>query len=179
MISDLETGTTYAQTNDLLINNGNSGFTRIIDDDTIKDLQASRGAAFGDYDNDGDIDILVSNEHAAPYLLRNNSQTENQWLVVKVIGTCPPLGSNRDGIGAKVKLTVTSVDTVKTYVSEVRSSSSYMSQNDLRIHFGLGSDVKHIHLLEVFWPSGIIDTIRDVIPNSLIQIREGETESKL
>ena len=135
--------------------------------------------AFVDVDNDGDIDILVSNEHAAPYLLRNNSQTENQWLVVKVIGTCPPLGSNRDGIGAKVKLTVTSVDTVKTYVSEVRSSSSYMSQNDLRIHFGLGSDVKHIHLLEVFWPSGIIDTIRDVIPNSLIQIREGETESKL
>ncbi len=179
LISDLETGTTYAQTNDLLINNGNGGFTRIVDGDTIKDLQASRGAAFGDYDNDGDIDILVSNEHAAPYLLRNNSQTENQWLVVKVIGTCPPLGSNRDGIGAKVKLTVTSVDTVKTYVSEVRSSSSYMSQNDLRIHFGLGSDVKHIHLLEVFWPSGIIDTIRDVIPNSLIQIKEGETESKL
>lgn len=97
---------------------------------------------------------------------------------MKVIGTCPQFGSNRDGIGTKAK-TVTSVDTVKTYVSEVRSSSSYMSQNDLRIHFGLGSDVKHIHLLEVFWPSGIIDTIRDVIPNSLIQIREGETESKL
>ena len=99
--------------------------------------------------------------------------------MVKVIGACPPFGSNRDGIGAKVKLTVTSVDTVRTYVSEVRSSSSYMSQNDLRIHFGLGSDVKYIQLLEVSWPSGIIDTIRDVIPNSLIQIREGETESKL
>ena len=54
-----------------------------------------------------------------------------------------------------------------------------MSKNDLRIHFGLGSDVKHIRLLQVYWPSGSVDTIRDIVPNSLIQVREGETEGKL
>ena len=174
LITELETGINYAQTNDFLINNGKSGFIRATDNLTLTDLQASRGAAFGDYDNDGDIDILVTNEHARPNLLRNDTQTNNHWLMVKVIGTCPPFGSNRDGIGAKVKLTVSLVDQIKTYVSEVRSGSSYMSQNDLRVHFGLGPDVRRINLLEIIWPSGTVDRIRNVALNSLIQVKEGE-----
>jgi len=176
LITQLETGTTYTQPNDLLINDTKGGFIRVTDNFVSTDLQASRGAAFGDYDNDGDIDILINNEHARPTLLRNDNKTGNHWLMVKVIGTCPPFGSNRDGIGAKVKLTFTSANKTKIFVSEVRAGSSYMSQNDLRAHFGLGMDVERVDLLEIFWPSGIIDRIQNVALDSIIRVREGEGE---
>jgi len=176
LITQLETGTTYTQPNDLLINDRKGGFIRVTDKAVSTDLHASRGAAFGDYDNDGDIDILINNEHTRPTLLRNDNETGNHWLMVKLVGTCPPFGSSRDGIGAKVKLTFTSANKTKIFVSEVRAGSSYMSQNDLRAHFGLGMDVKRVDLLEVFWPSGTIDRIQNVALDSIIQVREGEGE---
>ena len=81
----------------------------------------------------------------------------------------PPSGSNRDGIGAKVKIILKN----RELISEVRSSSSYMSQNDLRAHFGLGKDLDQVDILEVSWPSGKIDRLKNVELDTIIHIKEG------
>ena len=136
---------------------------------TPKDIKSSRGVAFGDYDNDGDMDILISNGHDRPTLLRNDSETDNHWLMVKTIGAQPTSASNLDGIGAKVRI----ITKNQTLISEVRSGSSYMSQNDMRVHFGLGKDLKQIDLLEVSWPSGTVDRLNNIALDTIVYIKEG------
>ena len=125
---------------------------------------ASRGAAFGDYDNDGDIDILINSVNALPELLRADSTNQNNWIKIKTIG----VKSNRDGIGARIKC----VTADGSQIDEVRSGGSYYSQNDLRIHFGVGKN-KAIRTIEVRWPSGQIDTLNDLAANQLITVKEG------
>ena len=106
-----------------------------------------------------------------PQLLRCDSTTQNNWLKVRTIGT----KSNRSGIGARLRCVTPSPDEPKPHqqIDEVRSGGSYISQNDLRIHFGLGKAEK-VDLLEIRWPSGQIDTLKDIKANQLIYVKEGE-----
>jgi hypothetical protein len=114
---------------------------------------------------------VVNTVNDFPQLLRCDSRTENNWIKVKLIGT----KSNRSGIGARLKCVTRSPGETKPHeqIDEVRSGGSYISQNDLRIHFGLGRAEK-VDLLEIRWSSGQVDTLKDVKPNQLVFVREGE-----
>ena len=137
----------------------------------ISDPVASRGAAFGDFDNDGDLDVVVNTVNDFPQLLRCDSHTGNNWIKVRTIGT----KSNRSGIGARLKCVtkITGESKPHEQIDEVRSGGGYFSQNDLRVHFGLGKAEK-VELLEVRWPCGLIDTLKDIKPNQLIFVKEGQ-----
>jgi enediyne biosynthesis protein E4 len=125
---------------------------------------SSRGVAFGDFDNDGDIDIVINNMNDKPALLRNDLDNTNHWLKVKALGT----RSNRTGIGARVRV----VAGQHTQIDEVRSGGSYISQNDLRLHFGMGA-ARKADLVEVRWPSGQVDMLKDIATNQVIWVKEG------
>ncbi|HXH25872.1 MAG TPA: CRTAC1 family protein [Vicinamibacterales bacterium] len=126
--------------------------------------KVSRGLAAGDIDNDGDLDLLVTNNGQEADLLRNDGSRGNA-LLVRVAG----VRSNRDGIGARLTLTLGS----RSQLREVVAGSSYLSQNDLRQHFGLGAATQ-ADRIEVRWPSGHIDVVRNVPANRIVTIREGE-----
>jgi hypothetical protein len=132
---------------------------------------ASRGCAFGDFDNDGDIDIVVNAVNDYPQLLRCDSSPGHNWIKIRTIG----VKSNRSGIGARLRCVTHPPDEPKPHqqIDEVRSGGSYISQNDLRVHFGLGRADK-VELLEIRWPSGQVDTLKDIKPNQLIFVKEGE-----
>jgi len=137
----------------------------------ISDPVAARGCAFGDFDNDGDVDVVVNTVNDYPQLLRCDSRLSNNWIKVKAIGT----KSNRSGIGARLKCVTRAPDEQKPHeqIDEVRSGGSYYSQNDLRIHFGLGNAQK-VDLLEIRWPSGQVDQLKDIAANRLIFVKEAE-----
>jgi len=131
---------------------------------------ASRGCAFGDFDNDGDIDFVVNTVNGLPQLIRCDSQLPNNWIKVRTIGT----KSNRSGIGARLKCVTQPKDEPKPHVQidEVRSGGSYISQNDLRVHCGIGKAEK-VDMLEIRWPSGQVETLKDVKANQVIYVKEG------
>ena len=137
----------------------------------ISEPLAARGCAFGDFDNDGDLDMVVNPVNDYPQLVRCDSQTGNNWIKVRTIGT----KSNRSGIGARLKCVtrVAGESTPHQQIDEVRSGGGYFSQNDLRVHFGLGRAGK-VDLLEIRWPSGQVDTLKDVKPNQVIYVKEAE-----
>jgi hypothetical protein len=126
---------------------------------------SSRGAAYADFDNDGDLDIIYTNLGSAPTLLENTTPSHNNWLTLRMQGT----RSNRDGIGARVRLKTGNIDQIAT----VRAGESYLSGNDPRIHFGLGS-FSIADEIEVRWPSGRMEKVMSVRANQIIAIREGE-----
>jgi len=131
----------------------------------ISERFSSRGAAFGDYDNDGDIDALVLNMNDRPSLLRNDGGNQKNWIKIKLIGT----KANRTAIGARVRVTTGT----HIQMDEVHSGSSVMSQCDLRLHFGLGKS-QTVDLLEVKWPTTQkIERFRQVKANQILTIREG------
>jgi enediyne biosynthesis protein E4 len=123
----------------------------------------SRGCAFGDFDNDGDIDILVMNQNEPPSLLRNDTPTGNNWIKVRLEGT----NSNRSAIGARVLLRYGE----HVQAQEVMSQTSYLSSNDPRLHFGLG--VESTASIEIHWPSGAVENYEALRANQLVTIREG------
>ena len=131
--------------------------------------RAGRAAAFGDYDNDGDVDILVMNNGQAPQLLRNDGGNRNHWLGVRLVGT----RSNRDGIGSKVKVSAGGV----TQVAEAKGGMSYQASHDPRLHFGLGNAAR-VEALEITWPSGAIDRITNVPADRYVVIKEGTRETR-
>jgi hypothetical protein len=125
---------------------------------------AGRGLATADFDNDGDIDIAVNNRGDSPELLRNDGGNGNHWLEVLLIGT----KSNRDGTGAKAKLTVEGFAQVK----QAEGGTSYMSASDPRIHFGLGKRAKAESLV-ITWPSGQVDKLANLPIDTVIAVKEG------
>lgn len=125
---------------------------------------SSRGAAFGDFDNDGAVDIVINNMNAPPSLLKLDSKPRYHWITVHTTG----VKSNRSGIGARIVC----VTGKHRQIDEVRSGGSYLSQNDLRVHFGLGAAMQ-ADLVEVHWPSGHVDRVRDVPGDRIVRIKEG------
>ncbi|HEY6184790.1 MAG TPA: CRTAC1 family protein [Terriglobales bacterium] len=131
----------------------------------ISEQFSSRGAAFGDYDNDGDIDALILNLNDPPSLLRNDGGNKQNWVKIKLIGT----QCNRTAIGARVRV----VTGKHVQMNEVHSGSSVMSQSDLRLHFGLGKSAT-VDLIEVKWPTTQkIEKFTHVKANQILTIREG------
>ncbi|MCU1325174.1 MAG: ASPIC/UnbV domain protein [Bryobacterales bacterium] len=124
---------------------------------------ASRGSAAGDLDNDGSLEVVINNLGARPSLLKNFGRKQN-WLLVE----CEGVTANRDAVGAKVTLTVGT----KKYVSEVQTGSSFLSQNDPRLHFGLGPAMQFTKL-EVVWPGGKRETFPGGAGNRIVKLRQG------
>src|SRR6202020_1186448 len=123
-----------------------------------------RGLATADFDNDGDLDIAINIRGDYPELLRNDGGNDNHFLEVLLIGT----KSNRDGIGASLKLTAEGF----VHVEQAKGGMSYMSANDPRIFFGLGKRTK-IEWLEITWPSGQVDKLTNVPIDQIIAVKEG------
>jgi len=136
----------------------------------ISEPVASRGAAFGDFDNDGDLDIVVNTVNDYPQLLRCDSKLSHNWIKIRTIGT----KSNRSGIGARLICMTQEPGESKPHrqIDEVRSGGGYFSQSDLRVHFGIGKAEK-VDSLEIRWPSGQVDTLKNVKANQVIYVKEG------
>ena len=126
--------------------------------------RASRGAAFADFDNDGDVDVVVNNMHDVPELYRLDRTAPGHWLILRLRG----VESNRSAIGARVRITAGGV----TQVAEVRGGGSYFSQNDLRVHVGLAGAAKAERVV-VRWPNGREETWRDVDADRIVTLTEG------
>jgi enediyne biosynthesis protein E4 len=172
-VEQLKTEAGYAQRKLLYRNSRNGHFADVSlqAGSGISDPVAARGCAFGDFDNDGDIDVVVNTVNDYPQLLRCDSKLNNNWIKVRTIGT----KSNRSGIGARLVCVTHVPGEPKPHqqIDEVRSGGSYISQNDLRVHFGLGNAEK-VDVLEIRWPSGQIDAIKDIKANQLVFVKEGE-----
>jgi enediyne biosynthesis protein E4 len=158
---------TYRQRNFVHHNNRDGTFTEVGEQlgGPFVEKRTGRGAAFGDIDNDGDVDVVINNLDGPPQVLRNDGGNAGNSVLIKMVG----VKSNRDGIGARVKI----VSGDLAQIAEVYSGGSYLSQSDLRLHFGLEKRTK-VNLIEVLWPSGTVDRISDSGVNKIITIKEGQ-----
>ena len=164
-IEKVDAAASYRQRNQLLENNGKGGFIEAEDSGSGLALQqVSRGTAFADIDNDGDLDIAVNNSNDKPALLRNDSDSDGHWLGLLLQGN----KSNRDAIGARVA--VRTADRVM--VREVRRNASYLSASDPRLIYGLLED-EVVTQVEIRWPSGIVQVLLDAPGGKYLVIEEG------
>jgi hypothetical protein len=132
----------------------------------VAERYCSRGSAYGDYDNDGDVDVLVLNVNDPPSLLRNDGGNAGHWVLLKLVGT----ECNRSAIGARVRV----ITGGHAQMDEVHSGGSVMSQSDLRLHFGLGSATV-VDRIEVRWPTTQkVEVFTGVPADQILTIREGE-----
>ncbi|MFN7993553.1 MAG: CRTAC1 family protein [Bryobacteraceae bacterium] len=156
----------YRQRNILYHNAGNGRFEDVtsVAGPGFDLMRSGRGVAFGDLDNDGRVDILVNNQNDPPTLLRNGTENSGHWISIRTVGT----KSNRDGIGARITVAVGG----RRQIQDVRSGGSYLSQNDLRVHFGIGPAAQ-VDWIEVSWPSGLRDRAEKISANQFVTIEEG------
>ena len=177
-----QTGTgTYHQPSLLFRNQGQGRFGKVTASHGggLALARSSRGAAFGDVDNDGDLDVLISNIDDRPTLLRNDTGG-GRWITLRLVGGATPrttdqarvdgvgATSNRDGIGAKV----TVIAGGRRQVAEVRAGGSYVSHSDMRVHVGLG-DAAAVDAVEIRWPSGLVERVDGLEANRFYEAREG------
>jgi enediyne biosynthesis protein E4 len=166
-INRYRSGVRYAEPK-LMFRNMGRGIFENVSDRLGEDFQrprVSRGAAIGDFDNDGDLDVLVNNNGEAAQLLRNDGGNANHWLEIFLIGT----RSNRDGVGARVKVTTGD----GTLYDQRKGGMSYQSAQDPRLHFGLGAHTT-VDALEIIWPSGVVTKLAGIKSDQIISVREGE-----
>jgi hypothetical protein len=156
----------YMEPRILYHNNGNGKFTDVsaAAGPGFTAVSSARGLAVGDLWNDGRMSVLINNVYAKPSLLVNSTRYPNHWVAFKTVGT----RSNRDGIGAKITVKAAK----RTLVDEVRSGSSYISQNDLRVHFGLGTAAK-MEIVEIRWPSGLVERFENLQVDAIHTLKEG------
>jgi hypothetical protein len=158
--------TRYAEPK-LMFRNRGGGIFENVSDRLGADFQlprVSRGAAVGDFDNDGDLDILVNNCGQPPQLLRNDGGNANHWIEILLIGT----RSNRDGVGARLKLTAGDL----VQYEQKKGGMSYQSAQDPRLHFGLGQRSR-VDALEITWPSGAVTKLTNLKADQIIVVQEG------
>jgi enediyne biosynthesis protein E4 len=159
-------GSNFQEPKILYHNNANGTFTDISAEagSGINTATSARGLAVGDLWNDGRLSAVISNMNAHPTLLVNQVKNANHWIAFHTVGT----KSNRDGIGARITVSAGG----RLRVDEVRSGSSYSSNNDMRVHFGLGATDK-IEYVQVRWPSGLVEKFQDLKPDSIHELKEG------
>ena len=164
-------GTTFAQHNQLFRNACDGTFTEMSEAAGLRAMAptVSRGLATADYDNDGDVDVFVSNNNQPANLLRNDGGNRRHWIAIRMVGTV----SNRSGIGTRVS--VRTGDLVQ--VEEVRGGSSYLSQNDTRLHFGLG-DADRVDRIDIRWPSGAEQRLDGVAVDQFLVVEEPGGQSR-
>jgi hypothetical protein len=160
-------GSSHAQPRLLFHNNRDRTFTDVSQGSGpgFAAQKVGRTLVVADIDNDGDPDMLITNNGQAVDLLRNEGDRQNNALLLRLVGT----RSNRDGIGARVRLTVGSA----TQVREVKAGSSYLGQNDTRLHFGLGNATS-VDRLEIRWPSGTTENVSGIAANQIVTLTEGQ-----
>jgi hypothetical protein len=177
-IADFGGDVTYAERHQMFRNRGDGVFDEVgrALGPPFVDPHVTRGAVYGDYDNDGDLDILLTNNGQPAELLRNEGGNRQSWLQVDLKGRGPRAtsgGSNTDGIGARVTVRAGSL----VQRDFVRSGSSYCSQSMLRRHFGLGRTTA-VDEIEVRWSSGVVDRLTNVKANQRLTIVEGQTSQR-
>ena len=165
-VDTLPTGAGYREPKILQLNQTDGTFCDASDlaGPALQQRRVSRGLAVGDLFNDGNIDVVVGDLDGAPMILRNHGAPDRNWVSFELAGT----KSNRMAIGARIKLTAGNM----TQTEEVHSGGSYLSQNDTRLHFGLGSATK-IDRVEIRWPSGAVETLSDLPANQFYSVLEG------
>jgi hypothetical protein len=165
-VEKFDQSVTYAETNQIFRNNRDGRFTDVSDrlGAPFQVRRVHRAAAFGDMDNDGDIDVLVTNVNGRPELLRNDGGNQQHSLLIGAVGN----RSNRNGIGAQITVVAGDLRQHK----EVRTTYSFMSSNDARVHFGLGAYTA-VDSIIVDWPSGVQDRLADIHADQRITIEEG------
>ena len=155
----------YAEPNQLFVNQGRAGQWRFVEHagGDLDRANVSRGMCKGDYDNDGDVDLLITNLDSGPALLRNERGNANNWLALRLVGR----QGNSQGIGARVRVVAGDLD----QMVEIVSGGSFLSHSDTRAHFGLGSH-QRAERVEVRWPGGQVQVLRDVAVNQLLVVKE-------
>jgi len=156
-------GLEYKQRSLLFFNQGGKTFREAGLQLGLNQLWKSRGLAIGDYDNDGKPDLLINNLDDAPVLLHNASPNGNHWLLVRCVGS----QSNRSGVGARLTLRTGQSQQIR----EIKAGTSYLSSNDLRVHFGMGSN-NRADLLEIRWPSGKVQKLENVKADQILVVKE-------
>ena len=165
-VAQIPTEAAYAQRKVVYRNRGDGRFLDVTErlGAPLTTPRPGRGAAFGDFDDDGDLDVLVNNVNDTPDLYRLDSTRGAHWAAFRLTGRA----SNRSAIGARVKVTAGGV----TRVDEVRGGGSYLSQNDLRPHFGLGAALR-VDRVEVRWPNGLLEEWTDLPADRIHSLEEG------
>jgi hypothetical protein len=158
-------GSSYKEPRILFHNNGDGTYSDISASagSGVTTAASSRGLAVGDLWNDGRISAVINNMNAAPSLLVNQAKSANHWIAIRTVGT----KSNRDGIGARIRVKAGS----RILVDEVRSGSSYISNSDMRVHFGLGK-ADRVEWVEIRWPSGLLERFAGVAADQILTLKE-------